>query len=63
MYFGQIQPQWEQDLQEFVAEYPYMDQAKKNASVEKRALATMGRLKAHLQRIDGLFTGFQNNLQ
>ena len=29
---------------------------------QKRALATMGRLKGHLRRIEGLFTGFQNNL-
>ena len=57
-YFGQIQPEWDADLHEFITEYPYMDDGKN----QKRALATMGRLKGHLRRIEGLFTGFQNNL-
>ena len=58
MYFGQIKTEWEEDLQEFITKYPY----KQGGNVEKQALATMGRLKAHLQRIEGSFTGFQNNL-
>ena len=62
MYFGAIQPEWEQDLHEFITEYPYTDRTTDSRQVEKRALATMGRLKGHLRRIEGLFTGFQNNL-
>lgn len=62
-YYGAMQPEWEADLHEFITEYPYMDGGNKSRQVEKRALATMGRLKGHLRKIEGLFTGFQNNLQ
>lgn len=62
-YYGAIQPEWDADLHEFITEYPYTDCGNKSRQVEKRALATMGRLKGHLRRIEGLFTGFQNNLQ
>jgi hypothetical protein len=54
-YFGSIQPEWDADLHEFITEYPYTDDGKQS---QKRALATMGRLKGHLRRIEGLFTGF-----
>ena len=63
MYFGKLQVQWESDLQEFISEYSLMDLTKKSPKVEKQALATIGRLKGHLQKIEGLFTGFKNNLE
>ena len=40
-----------------------MDGGKQSRQVEKRALAAMGKLKGHLRRIEGLFGGFQSNLQ
>ena len=62
MYFGKLQPSWENDLQAFTNEYPAMNLTKRSLKAEKQALATIGRLKGHLQTIEGLFTGFRNNL-
>lgn len=40
-----------------------MDLTKKNPKMEKQSLVTIGKLKGHLQKIEGLFLGFKNNLE
>lgn len=64
MYFGRIELTWQDDLNEFIKVYSGLDLTQPiDPRIEKKALATIGRLKGHLQKIEGLFTGFKNNLE
>ena len=63
VYFKKISVEWEQDLKQFIDGYSQMDLAKQSPKVEKQALARIGRLKGHLQKIEGVFSSFKSNLQ
>ncbi len=40
-----------------------MDGKMKNPKLEKQALTQIGKLKAQISKVEGLFTGFKHNLE
>ena len=50
------------DLRKFAATFQNMNLSKVSNTEENKALVELGKLKGYLNTIEGLFTGFKNNL-